>query len=1485
MLGSSRRGVCVSLALALALTSFPSPQVWAAPTSAASAPDVSLSDLATLDLAALSVPEELGHVVETWQPQDREPAAVVIHLQDLHTHPEAQQHLSGLVGWFRERFGVELVALEGANGLCDTTLYSDFPDPPSTEKISRLFMQEGLFTGAEYYGITNPGKVTLWGVEDEATYLEHLKVYGQGAQRQAQADAILTPLREQLRTLRAQVYPGSLHNLLLLHDAYEGGEDQSFQPYLTELVRLAKAAPLALDDYPNLRAMVQTYELHPQLNTKLVEADRDRLLKTLWPKLTLTQQDALNALAKAVTAKAKPVRLYYEALLRLAAAQGLLDGPQANYHALRRYLDYVTLSAQVHLGKLSEELDALHEAVEHALVTTDEARALARLLKQRELLDGLVHAKLSPRQWTQYRQERAALAPEFDGLRSALPHFEQFYDLAHRRDEAFVRNTLQLLDPKSAIHNPKSAILLITGGFHTSGLTEQLKQQGIAYAVITPSSAAPLDERRYQARLQNEVPPLEELIQKLAQLQGQVLVPGLVTGNIRVPAVGQSAEGPASGKTEPGDDSRPYKDSVVFQRFSELKALKWLRALEELKVTDLADIKAWIDAHQEQAAESGISVQETAAHVVITFRGEEFAFTRSGGTLLAMAGATGEPSKSSKPQPVPEEPGMGVPKEVLFHGTFPHAALDVIVSGTMKGWSLHRIWFTTNRVEARNERGRMGYEKGPVIVLGFDGVPEAKPHTTTWWVIDQETWSVDNHLVSLTFRSASKYAGFLKLAARERIVIPDSLAIYIRDHPLSVEERKTALEVTLSESEERELAEEAIKRFLGYWTMPEPFNYSPYSKSVLEILTDLYRGKILEAEAQRRLQALQVEYGQARWRLPHAWIDSAIARTLYRIEGIPETLRAIHEAEEVSGTAAPGPTEKMVSDTDSDPGAPGASGSGKITPPRVGTTEGHMQEAILLAEAELKAGQQEQAVRTLLDAFRTWEAPEWVRNLQTAVDLLEAANDSRLIPLLEVLRPAAAPTVTAHTALQQQVRELLTTSGPLLAMASGIPSDPGQPPAPSTSAAPNKEPNLTVMGTTPDQKKMTLNQEWFKGTSLERTVSVVDVRDSSEGNLFCSLAFFSDTELLGVVPLVMIVGEEGVVLGPVLRFEKDTLDSMKPHLSELFRVILRWQQRRGFVTGEFSYPLRHEQFFLTHFRKWARDPAKLPFVTFKRPMSVLGLEADVPIIRVQLQELNLDPPATAMGARGKGTGGGSANAPISAWSNEPRSVVTRTDAVPGFDADGPDTIDQQQANVLATLQWLNVEPSTRVLNVGSGIYPLTLPVPWPPPINIDQQGGFPQRAARARGALYASHNVLTLAEAQRDHPAPAEGLPGAVLLYRMGSFVELYHGQDSGRFWQAVWTMVRPGGWVLLMNPPQLPHGPQMPSVWQFYQEFRTALVETVPAEVRLISPSDRAADALVVAVRKPASPSAAPAEGTGADAAEQTEGAGRNHAETRDDP
>lgn len=520
------RALAGVLAAALVATSLPpeafaqSPLHWSAPGSP------SPFDLQHLDLSALSIPPSLGEVIDVWQPEG--PArGVVFHLQDVHAHAEAQFQLSTLIEELQEAAEIKLVAVEGTAGRCETELYSSLPDPPSTEKVARLFVQESLFSGPEYYAITHPDRVTLWGVEDDAIFREHLNVSQQGSSQAASLADILSRLQKALEERIDILWPADMQRLHHLRWQYETDlAAPSLTAYVDALLKQLDTLKGKAEEYPNLLRFSDTQYVLARIQPIQVDRERRRLLRALQKQLPTPQRRQLAQLNGHFERRELAPATYYTALITLAGAAG------KRYAALSRYAQALQREATIKPALLQQEIETLAARVQDARLTDERAHLLAQVLEQTVLLTALVQTRLSPSEYRRYHAFAGTLTAEhfWDDLQrlntatasvtaeelaqvfKGLAPYQRFYELAQQRDEALVRNTLAQMQAQS-----KASAILIAGGFHTPGLTAQLQTQGIAYAVIAPRVTEAFDAALYQARLGDEMPSFEQLAAKLAQ--------------------------------------------------------------------------------------------------------------------------------------------------------------------------------------------------------------------------------------------------------------------------------------------------------------------------------------------------------------------------------------------------------------------------------------------------------------------------------------------------------------------------------------------------------------------------------------------------------------------------------------------------------------------------------------------------------------------------------------------------------------------------------------------------------------------------------------------------------------------------------------------------------------------------------------------------------------------------------------------------------
>jgi len=363
----------------------------------------------------------------------------------------------------------------------------------------------------------------------------------------------------------ASIYPKPIQELTEFNRAYKRQEVNAFRSYVEKLITLSKKAQLETSPFVNLTVLLEAYTFQDTLDMRRVEADHTRLIHRLKGRLSPQQDAHLGELQRALETEEIPELEYHNALASLASMNGISltaahansgqlnpkeallamllgssTSPQRDFLALRQYLTYLRLVGAINPWKVEDEAQALETIVLDAYLTTHRQQTLARLLKQLQQLNHLVALNFNPQEWDSYQASQAQWT--FEAVRSALhtvkpdtrvsdaqlrallkalPVKERFYTLANTRDESLSTNTLERLR-----HHATPSAILITGGFHTKGITQQFKQNKIAYAVIAPQATDPLDEAHYHALLNNNLPTPQQLEKSLDRL---ALMPSIAT--------------------------------------------------------------------------------------------------------------------------------------------------------------------------------------------------------------------------------------------------------------------------------------------------------------------------------------------------------------------------------------------------------------------------------------------------------------------------------------------------------------------------------------------------------------------------------------------------------------------------------------------------------------------------------------------------------------------------------------------------------------------------------------------------------------------------------------------------------------------------------------------------------------------------------------------------------------------------------------------
>ena len=492
------------------------------------------------DSSSISIPNGIGRIVEHFKGKED---TLIIHIQDRHADKAAQLNIAKIIDEFATKYDTHLMCLEGASKELDTSFYDKFPDGEIKEKVSEFFVEKALFTGAEYYKITNKEKyLKAFGAEDRDTYLQHLAVYKDNVVDKDRILKFLKAVSVSIDILKNRIYTKALKEIDEKSRRYAQKQIQ-LPEYLKTLKVCSTNAKLDISKYKNLTKFIQLAEQEEGIDFKEAESQREALIKKLSGSLDKEKLDKLLQNSLQFRLGKITQEEFYDYLKNLIEQENL---KRSNYKNLLAYCDYIAFSKTINHLAVFDEAEDLEEELMLYLCQTQAQKDLVLYSKSTRLLHDLYNLKLVRKQLNyldsqpqysdiysiqqflakSYNQLGLNLSPvvnQFKIDQESINSSKKYYKLALQRDIALVDNTLKRMQ-----RNRKQKALLITGGFHTSGITNILKEKDISYIVICPTISAGDCEKVYSARMENNIPGISELNSAL----NSMLVAPLVAGDV-----------------------------------------------------------------------------------------------------------------------------------------------------------------------------------------------------------------------------------------------------------------------------------------------------------------------------------------------------------------------------------------------------------------------------------------------------------------------------------------------------------------------------------------------------------------------------------------------------------------------------------------------------------------------------------------------------------------------------------------------------------------------------------------------------------------------------------------------------------------------------------------------------------------------------------------------------------------------------------------
>ncbi|MDP8219470.1 MAG: hypothetical protein P9M03_12185 [Candidatus Theseobacter exili] len=448
-------------------------------------------------LMQVSIPSDYGSVKSIYR-GNRDKTLILI--RDAHTHYEAQSNYARVLDLLVQNTPVSLIGIEGAQGELSTARFTSIPDITVRKRILEHLMKKGYLNGAEYYASFSKQPLHLYGVEKPALYLKNLEAFQKAQQVREEETQALSTVKKYFKQIQNNLLTEEMNTFLSVYDDYRSLRIKLTR-YAPVLYQSAKKAGVQENVYPNFAIFLEALKIQKNINMQELEKEHQALTDQL--SRMLVQEDLASFMKKSLEYKTKRLSpSAYFPLLEEIAFNAELD--LSSYSNVSTFFRMLHLQKGIDKKKMKEEIQKLEASIKSVLLTTENARKIERFLTVFHILDCLYNLKVSREKLAFFQEHKSDFSSKtiLDfitkqqnnlNLDSPVPEkaiallddnfevIETFYHFALKRDKSIVETILAKMD-----NLKQDTAILVTGGFHTKGLMNQLTLRKISYMVISP---------------------------------------------------------------------------------------------------------------------------------------------------------------------------------------------------------------------------------------------------------------------------------------------------------------------------------------------------------------------------------------------------------------------------------------------------------------------------------------------------------------------------------------------------------------------------------------------------------------------------------------------------------------------------------------------------------------------------------------------------------------------------------------------------------------------------------------------------------------------------------------------------------------------------------------------------------------------------------------------------------------------------------------
>ncbi|MBN1622447.1 MAG: aspartate/glutamate racemase family protein [Endomicrobiales bacterium] len=451
---------------------------------------------------------------------------VVINIQDLHCHPEVQKNISKIIEILDAKYDLKHVYVEGAYGPIDSSWLTRVSNKELKKKIYDSLIESGKLTGPEYYSLKSEKTDLLIGVDNKKLHTENVLRLNSILRKQKEFKSIISDLQDDLNILMHRYYC-SENKILdkLVQKNKEGKLDP--RKFYKKLLKKAEKLDIDAGYYQNVIEYTNAFASAKNLDIKKVGKELQGFISTLKKNLPY---DAYSMLLNN-TANFTQVNKLYVLLGRIADEYPrLVEG----YPNLSIFFRQQKLNQEINPLQLIKEEQKLLNEIRLRSACGENERDVIFLIEFTRYLEDYLAYKISaddceyigknlPRfkmLWALYVGN-----DKLDAISGDIEILDDYYCVNIKRNSCMLSNCMinkefriqesevrkdeekdkplnseswllnsnnessqeHKVTSEDLLENAGEIIVLVTGGFHTPGLVEIMKERNIPYIVITPN--------------------------------------------------------------------------------------------------------------------------------------------------------------------------------------------------------------------------------------------------------------------------------------------------------------------------------------------------------------------------------------------------------------------------------------------------------------------------------------------------------------------------------------------------------------------------------------------------------------------------------------------------------------------------------------------------------------------------------------------------------------------------------------------------------------------------------------------------------------------------------------------------------------------------------------------------------------------------------------------------------------------------------------